>query len=104
LDFLKNLEGQQVYQHTVYVERVVSYLNGSGMRDASSFEVCLRISAILQYKDGGQALLEAAETCGVDRLTENTLEGSTQFDELLRQLHQACTEAGLQVRPGTLDL
>ena len=104
LDFLKNLEGQQVYQNTIYVERDVSYLNGTGKRDATSFEVCFRISTVLQYADGGQTLLEAAEFCGVDRLSENTLEGTTQFEELLRQLHQVCAKAGLQVRPGTLDL
>jgi len=103
--FLENLRTSAVYQGLVFVEREARPLNGTTKRDATSFEIGLRVATVIEYEDGGQALLEAVEVCGVDRLTrDGDQEGTRLQTELIKQLNQVCNDKGLQVRPGMLDL
>lgn len=103
-DFVTNISHATVYQKTVYAETNKNPLNGS-KRDACSFGISVHVSAVLEYDDGGQALLEATEECGIDRLTSNgDLGGSELAKYKLEQLSTVCERLGLRVRPGILDM
>ena len=103
-DFLENLQAHPVYTNTVYLDRRRNPLNGTP-RDATSFELVLQVCAVLEFADGGQALLQGAEVCGIDRLTRDASdEGSRRMAELIEIINAACTNSGLTVRPGMLDL
>jgi hypothetical protein len=100
-DFLENIQAANVYQMIVYVDKTSGFLND----ECTSVEVGIRASAVLQYDDGGQALLEVAETCGIDRHTaDGGLDGTKMQTEMMNMLYQKCETLGLRVRPGTLDL
>lgn len=103
-DFLENLQAHQVYTNTIYLDRRRNPLNGTP-RDATSFEVVLQVCAILEFADGGQALLQGAEVCGIDRHSRDASDdGSQRMAVLIEQINSACTKSGLTVRPGMLDM
>ena len=102
-DFMENIQDAAVYQGYVYVNRSRMSLNGDA-RNATSFEVFFQASAVVNFGDGGQALVESGQSCGVDRLTgDGGAEGSDVGQNLYRQLVEFCEEQGLVVKPGMLD-
>ena len=108
-DFISNLSDRSVYEDTVYKEVMKPPLNGSPGKyssDATSFMVSLTVSAVINTdKEGGQSLLICTEQCGIDRINEDSYEGSDKAGLLLDQLKSYCGQAypKLAVKPGTLD-
>ena len=107
-DFLKNLTGEVVYLGRVYVDRTLSPANGTSLRDASSWDVTLQVSAILNLGDDEQALVLSGEDCGVHRESgqyrEGEISGKERADELRTKIIEFCDDAGLKVKPGILDM
>lgn len=102
-DFLENLDGVGVYQDTVYINKFWDPINGN-KRTASSFDVSLQASAIIEFGDGCQALVQCGEDCGVDRHTsDGDLEGSKKQQELFQIVTDFCSGHKLVVKPGLID-
>lgn len=105
-DFLTNLRESKfsVFRNTVYVDRNSVPLNGTSKRDATSFEIFLKASAVLEFGDEGQALLQYGESCGIDRMTvDGEAEGSQRRSSWCDQLTQYCEENNLKILPGIID-
>lgn len=104
-DFLKNIEGETVYQDTVFVEKTRTSMNGSSPRDATSFQVYFRIGCVLEYADSGQSMIDCVEDCGIDRHTcDGDLSASERCESLRMKVEEVCQKSGLRVRPGMLDV
>jgi len=102
-DFMENLKGATVYQGRVYVNRSRMPV-GDNARSSTSFEVFFQASAVINFGDGGQALVESGQSCGIDRLTgDGGTEGSNIGQSLYRSLCEFCEEQGLSIMPGLLD-
>lgn len=103
-DFIENLKGCDVYNSTVFYQKYSSPLNGDKY-SASSFMIAIGYSAVLEYPDGGQALIECEQECGIDRYSApETLEGSETQAKLMEKMSHFANDAGLKELPGTLDL
>ena len=102
-DFLANMEQQTVYGKTVYVDRTVEPLNGT-KKDATSWDVVLHATAVLDYEDGGQALLECGIDCGIDRDSDGETEGTDYLNGLKDAIVDFCNSNGLTVKPGVVDM
>lgn len=104
-DFIENIHEQNLYNDSVFVSKSRRSLNnGASIREATSVQVILQLSAIIDYADGGQALLECGIDCGVDRLTaDGDTEGSATLKDLCDRLKAYCDERELRIRPGLLD-
>ncbi len=104
-DFLVVLEGEKVYQKTIYVNKTKRPLNGNTPRDATSFEVVFQASAVIDYSDGGQALVECGEICGIDRESDGgEWDGSEAEASLRDSIQKFCKEQNLTMKPGILDM
>ncbi len=105
-EFITNLEGQKVHQNVVFVNRTKHSLTEQPVREATSVEVILQLSAVIQYPgEDGDALVESGESCGIDRHTaDGELEGSERYNILLRGLEAVCKERGLTIKPGILGV
>jgi len=102
--FLSNLIDQNVFQKTVFVNRSCVPL-GNNPRDSVSFDINIQASAVIEYDDGGQALVECGEFCGVDRHTGDGDDGGTRKQiELYEALVNFCSQRDLVVKPGVLDM
>jgi hypothetical protein len=104
-NFLSNVGvADSVFNNVIYTERSRRHLNGKTPRDATSFQVFFQLSAVLNFADGGQALLVCGIDCGVDRTTaDGDLEGTARLKELEEQVVGFCTENKLRLLPGVLD-
>ena len=103
-DFIKNLEGHKVYNDAVFVDLSKQPLNGNGPRDATSWLIILHATAILDFTDGGQALLELGKECGIDRETEGEIEGTREWNLCEEDIIDFCDSNGLTVKPGVIDM
>lgn len=104
-EFFQNLEQAPVLHNTIYVSRRENSLTNESTRQSTSIEIILHCTAIIEFADGGGALVESSEVCGIDRLTaDGELEGSVVFAELKSQIDNYATDNGLIVLPGVLDI
>lgn len=105
-DFITNLTGAVVLSRTIFVNNAKQSLNDTGsVREATSVEVGIQVSAVIQFDEEGEALVECGETCGIDRLTaDGSLAGTERFDFLMRGLQSFCSSNGLSIRPGILGI
>jgi len=105
-DFIANLTGQSIHRKTVFINVTKRSLTEQPVREATSVEVFLQLSAVIQYPgDDGDALVESGESCGVDRSTaDGELDGSRCCDEQCHLLEQFCDQAGLTIKPGILGI
>lgn len=106
-DFLINLNGAGVFRKTIYFNTTVRSLNaGQSIREATSKAIGLQVTTILDYEeDDGQALLECGIECGVDRLTaDGGSEGTEELKAHMTELRHYCSQNGLQLRPGLLQI
>jgi len=105
-EFLMNLKGVSVYRKSVHFDRTSKPMGDKHQKDATSFEVYLQASAVIEFEDGeGQALLQHGEYCGIDRHTgDGGLEGSDNQTELIQQLEEYCEKNDLVLRPGLIDM
>ena len=103
--FLANVSSaESVFNDVIYTERSRRHLNGKTPRDATSFQVLFQLSAVLNFTDGGQALLVCGIDCGVDRTTaDGDMEGTARLKELEEQVIAFCTENKLKLLSGVLD-
>ena len=102
-DFVQNLRTGSVFQKRVWYERSSKPLNGKTKHDATSFDVFLQLSAVLEFPDG-QALLVCGVDCGVDRLTgDGEEEGSAERSKMIAKLADHCKLNDLMMMPGSLD-
>ena len=102
-DFLDNLRDADVFQKRVYVNKSYQPLNGDNPRNATSFEIFFQASAVLQFEEGGEALLECGQSCGINRLSQpGTYEGSTTYTKRCNELSVFCNEHDLKIMPGVL--
>ena len=102
--FLENLEGQKVYQKTVYVDKT-RHAYGDDDRKASSWDIIFQASAIIEFEDEGQALVQLGVDCGVDRKSDGgEYNGSEEADVRRDTIEAFCKENDLTMRPGILDL
>ena len=104
--FIANLEGQTVHQKTVFVNVTKHSLTEEPVREATSVEVFLQLSAVIQYPgEDGDALVESGESCGIDRYTvDGALQGKEQCDHLIDLLRVFCDQSGLMIKPGILGV
>ena len=103
--FLLNLDGQDVYTKAVHVDRSLRPLNGRTPAEATSHEVIFQASAIVDYEDGGQCLVQCGEICGVDRATDGGVtEGTGAWTRLYNHLSQFCKDRGWRLLPGVIGI
>lgn len=104
-DFVENLRNaKSIYRRCVYFERSDKPLNGKTKYEATSFEIFYHASAVLEFEDGGQALVACCIICGVDRKTKDGgLDGSIARDKMHGWLKAYCDSCGLHLLPGVLD-
>lgn len=104
-DFIENIHDQNIYNDTVFISKSRHSLNpGLSVRESTSLRIILQLSAVLEFVDGGQALLECGIDCGVDRLTaDGNTEGSDTMKLLCDRIKSYCDERELRIRPGLLD-
>lgn len=103
-DFTKNLKTGSPFQGRVYFERSTRPMNGKNRLDATSFEVILQLSTVLEFGDGSQALLVCGVVCGIDRLTaDGNKDGSLEQENRLIELREFCGSRGWTLLPGALD-
>lgn len=105
-DFLENIRGAVVLGKSVYVNQIQHSLNATGsVREATSIEVGIQLSAVIQFDEEGEALVECGEMLATDRLTANgSLDGTERFKEILENLRSFCSANGLTIRPGVLGI
>lgn len=102
-DFMVNLRAAKVYNKNIYFEQSKIPLN-QDQRNATSFELVYSLFAVVEYNDGGQALVECHESCGIDRYTADACsDGSVRMTELFKETRRFCTELGVKLLPGVLD-
>ena len=102
--FLANLDGVRAYRDVVYYECSDRPINGKSRHDATSFEVFYQLSTVLEFADGGQALLVCGINCGIDRTTgDGGLEGSASRKVMHEKLERYCSSNKLKLLPGVLD-
>jgi len=92
-----------VYGGTVYVDRTRRPVNGDD-RNATVWEVTIHATAVLDYPDGGQALLLCGVVCGLDRETDGEEDGTVEYQAKREDLQAYCDELGLKVMPGVVDM
>ena len=104
-DFIENIRGEKLYLKQIFIERTSRPLNGTSKRDATSFEIYFSASAIIEYADGGQALLTAGVDCGIDRTTQDGDKAGTRMQDVIHaQLVEHCRNNDLKLKPGALDI
>ena len=108
-DFFENLrQGYPVFQNTIYINKSLISLTDDPVRAATSVEVVIQVSAVVQYHDRngeqvGDSLIECAEWCGVDRTTsDGELEGTEAFNRLKAAVCKFAEARDLLVLPGIL--
>lgn len=107
-EFLTNMpeEAAGLYRGVVYYNRERRPIRGenySGGED-TSFEVGYQVSAVLNYVDGNQALLEAGEMCGIDRETADGDSGGTDRMNVLHcMVTDYCKARSMKTMPGIID-
>ena len=95
--FVENLRLGEVFEHVVWIDVTRREIN------ELKFVVNLQASAVLDLQ-GGQALLQYGEDCGMDLLDgDPELEGTEAAAVKRRRLVGHCDDAGLKVRPGSVD-
>lgn len=102
-DFLSNVRNQSIYNNSIFVDKRREPLGGNP-RDAIVFQVVMHLTGIVDFPDGGQALLDCAIDCGLDREDEDVLEASLFYDACLVKIESYCDEYGLMVKPGIVDM
>lgn len=105
-DFLTNLKGGdfRVHRGVVHYNRTSRPMGNCSPKDATSFEVFYQVSAILQFEDGSDSLLEAGELCGIDRTTgDGGPEGTDRQKTLHATVLEFCLFKDLRPMPGVID-
>ncbi len=98
-DFLENLNAAAgVHRNTVHYDRT----------DREVSDVCdelfYQVSAIIEFADDTQALLEVGVNCGIDTMTrDGETEGTTNRGEMHKTLEKYCEAHDLKLLPGILD-
>jgi hypothetical protein len=104
-DFLANLDGAKVYRSVVHYDRTRVPMGDKHQRDATSFEIFFNASAVLEFDDEGQALLQCGEHCGIDRLTaDGGTDGTDRQLVLMERLGEFCNGRSLNLKPGLIDM
>lgn len=100
-DFINNLE-----QGTIYGDRVHCNMSVQKSDEAGIFkDVYLQSSAVLEYADETQVLLECGIHCGQDIDTsDGTDAGTEKYDDLYMELYHYCDGRNAKLLPGILDL
>jgi hypothetical protein len=103
-DFIVNLrQYPTVYNKVVYADITRTGITGSG-REMTSFEVFFQASAVVISQDGGEALLQFGQSCGIDRKAQpESIEGSDVAIELKRQLSEYLDHRGFVMLPGVIS-
>lgn len=100
-DFIRNMEQGSVFGNRVHINRSVSASDEAGLFK----DIYLQSSAVLEYDDETQVLLECGVYCGKDIDTaDGTSVGSDQYDDLHTELMQYCDSRDVKLLPGILDL
>lgn len=100
-DFLQNLDEGGIHRKVVHVSRV---LNKEDRRSPVTY-VSLQCSAVVEYGDGTEALIECGFYCGADVATsDGGPEGSERFDEFREELSDYCLKKDLRLLPGVIDM
>ena len=97
--FLTNLESaDSVHRNTVFYNRTRRHLEGY------SYEIVYQLTAILEFADDSQALLETGEICGTDQETaDGKSDGSERAINLVEKVGKFCIKHNLKMLPGILD-
>ncbi len=105
-DFLENLQtADAVHRKTVHYNRTSRPAGTSDRRSATSFELFYQVSAVMEFGDGTQALLEAGVNCGIDRKTADGGDDGTVEQKRLHELIcDYCSAHGLKAMPGIIDV
>ena len=104
--FIKNMEGNDIFNETVFVNESMHSLNpGKSVREATSVMVVFQASTVLEFGDDGQALLECGMECGVNRLTaDGSTEGTEEKERIRSRLEDYWRSRDLRIKPGLLVL
>jgi hypothetical protein len=99
-DFKKNLEGESVFLETVYEESSKIVEN----EDTGKCDVYYKLSAVIDFGENGQALVQSGELCGTDRPVSDEFDGSERLEELRETVHSWAAGNHWKVKPGVLDI
>lgn len=103
-DFLENLKSSNVHRRIVHASMTTKAEGNKPVSQATSVTVFGAFTAILSFTDGGSALLEYMEECGVDRTSAPaTSEGTDRYNSQLARLRVCCDANGLTIMPGVID-
>lgn len=103
-EFLINLEDCDAFLGIVFVNRILSPVEGQG-REATSLEANFQATTLIRFSDKSEALLECGEMCGMDRHTaDGELEGTERMAVLYDRLKKFCDSKGITIKPGLLDI
>lgn len=100
-DFLQILSTYKIVNKVIHVDRTQRIILEEDHVVLVS-EIILQASAVIEYDDGGQALVRVGETCGIDRLSEKETDGTMRRDTLCEVLQTYRTD--VQILPGMIDL
>jgi len=100
-DFLQILSTYKIVNKVIHVDRTQRVITEEDHVVLVS-EIILQASAVIEYDDGGQALVRVGETCGIDRLSEKETDGTMRRDTLCEVLQTYRTD--VQILPGMIDL
>jgi hypothetical protein len=97
-DFLENLKVGEVFKKTVWVDT-------TRKKESESVEsVVFQASAVLEV-EGGEALLQYGEECGLDYTDGSAeTEGTEKANENRGKILDWCATQGLTVKPGIVDM
>ena len=97
--FLDNLVGQNIFQKCVWFDLIRQSVN------EAKTSVGLQASAILEYEEGGEALVQYGEDCGFDYNDgEAEKDGSKKAEENMRMLRDFCEHRQYDLRPGMIGV
>lgn len=103
-EFIQNCQVGKPYQGMIFVEKHLESATSQPAMQSPSVHVFLKISTILCYNDGGQALLICENYCGIDRSSDGgSSEGSEiyEFGKQSVESYAACN--GCSVLPGSVN-
>ncbi len=95
-DFLTVLAKHEIFNKTIHYDRT------KVEKSEATDEIIFQVSAVIVYPNTDQALVQAAEVCGLDRHSEGEAEGSNRQAELVGVLKAFRSDVVLL--PGMIDL
>lgn len=101
LDFMRNLDQGKIFGKRVHVNRSISERDEYGRFK----DIYLQSSAVVEYEDETQALVDCGVFCGEDvDAADGGTHGSDTYDDFHRELLEYCEAKNVKLLPGILEI